>query len=216
MIALCRDEDYRRALLAADLAIADSGFMVLLWKCFTGERVPRISGLEHVKRLLEHESVWQPGAVLWVVPTESSREKLEQFLARTGEDRGRRTAAGGTTAACHDRRRVSSEDLKRGRDSARPSSQAGSSVAPSQHLSISASQHLDNVYIAPRYSRPVEDEALLTLVRQTRPETHRHRRRWRHSGQARTLPARAPRLPAGDPLHRRGARLSHRRPGPHP
>jgi hypothetical protein len=28
--------------------------MVLLWKFFTGERVPRISGLEHMKRLLEH------------------------------------------------------------------------------------------------------------------------------------------------------------------
>jgi len=59
MINLCRDADYRRALLSAELAIADSGFMVLLWKFFTGENVPRISGLEHVKRLLEHESVVQ-------------------------------------------------------------------------------------------------------------------------------------------------------------
>lgn len=81
MINLCRDEDYRRALLAADVAVADSGFMVLLWKLFTGERVPRISGLEHIKRLLEHESVRQPGAVLWVVPRESSRDKLLAFLA---------------------------------------------------------------------------------------------------------------------------------------
>ncbi len=83
MINLCRDADYRRALLASDLAIADSGFMVLLWRSFTGERVPRISGLEHVKRLLEHESVREPGATLWVVPTESSRVKLLDFLAPT-------------------------------------------------------------------------------------------------------------------------------------
>jgi UDP-N-acetyl-D-mannosaminuronic acid transferase (WecB/TagA/CpsF family) len=82
MINLCRDEDYRRALLSSDLAIADSGFMVLLWRLFAGERVPRISGLEHVKRLLEHESVRQPGAALWVVPTESSREKLLAFVQR--------------------------------------------------------------------------------------------------------------------------------------
>jgi UDP-N-acetyl-D-mannosaminuronic acid transferase (WecB/TagA/CpsF family) len=82
MINLCRDEDYRRALLASDLAIADSGFMVLLWRLFAGEQVPRISGLEHVKRLLEHESVRQPGAALWVVPTESSREKLLAFVRR--------------------------------------------------------------------------------------------------------------------------------------
>ena len=83
MINFCRDEDYRRALLSAELAIADSGFMVLLWKFFTGERVPRISGLEHVKRLLEHESVREPGAVLWVVATETSREKLVEFLTGT-------------------------------------------------------------------------------------------------------------------------------------
>ncbi len=81
MINLCRDEDYRRALLSAELTIADSGFMVLLWKFFTGERVPRISGLEHVKRLLEHESVRATGAVLWVVATETSRDKLLAFLS---------------------------------------------------------------------------------------------------------------------------------------
>ncbi len=88
LINLCRDADYRRALLAADLAIADSGFMVLLWRLFTGETVPRISGLEHVKRLLEHESVQEPGAVLWVVPTDTSREKLLEFLAQRTGSRG--------------------------------------------------------------------------------------------------------------------------------
>lgn len=93
LINLCRDEDYRRALLSAQLAIADSGFMVLLWKLFTGESVPRISGLEHVKRLLEHESVKQPGAVLWVVATEASRTKLREFLARESEDSRRRSEA---------------------------------------------------------------------------------------------------------------------------
>ncbi|MBA3831091.1 MAG: WecB/TagA/CpsF family glycosyltransferase [Chthoniobacterales bacterium] len=94
LINLCRDADYRRALLASDLAIADSGFMVLLWKFFTGERVPRISGLEHVKRLLEHQSVRQPGAALWVVATEASREKLLDFLAlreRTLQDQSPRS-----------------------------------------------------------------------------------------------------------------------------
>jgi UDP-N-acetyl-D-mannosaminuronic acid transferase (WecB/TagA/CpsF family) len=84
MINLCRDEDYRHALLNADLAIADSGFMVLLWRFFTGESVPRISGLEHVKPLLEHESVRQAGAVVWVVATEASREKLLRYLREAG------------------------------------------------------------------------------------------------------------------------------------
>ena len=58
--------------------------MVLLWKLFAGETVPRISGLEYMKRLVEHESVRQPRAVLWVVATQSSREKLLTFL-RAGQ-----------------------------------------------------------------------------------------------------------------------------------
>jgi UDP-N-acetyl-D-mannosaminuronic acid transferase (WecB/TagA/CpsF family) len=128
MINLCRDEDYRRALLSAEIAIADSGFMVLLWKLFTGERVPRISGLEHVKRLLEHESVRQPGAVLWVVATETSKAKLLELL-------------GGTRAI----------------------------ASPVSAFSVSDFS-FSNVYVAPKYSRPVEDEVLLALVRQTPPK----------------------------------------------
>ena len=82
MINLCRDEDYRQALLEAQLAIADSGFMVLLWKLFNGEKVSRISGLEHVKRLLEHESVRRDGATLWVVPNDRGEKRLRAFLSR--------------------------------------------------------------------------------------------------------------------------------------
>lgn len=126
MINLCRDEDYRRALLSAELAIADSGFMVLLWKLFTGEKIPRISGLEHVKRLLDHESVRQPGAVLWVVPTETSRARLEEFLRHASQ----------------------STDL--------------------WLLTSDLLQPL--IYVAPKYSRPVADETLLGLVRQTHPK----------------------------------------------
>src|SRR5206468_2516866 len=94
MINLCRDEDYRQAILRADLAIADSGFMVLLWKLFTGQTVRRISGLEHVKRLLEHDSVRAPGAVVWVVATESSRAKLEGFLKAKLEGRRQKEEMG--------------------------------------------------------------------------------------------------------------------------
>ncbi len=150
MINLCQDEDYRRALLAADLVIADSGFMVLLWKFFTGERVPRISGLEHVKRLLEHESVQPPGAVLWVVATESSREKLIDFLA------------GGTRA-------VASLDRGSGSTESRPTDEDLETRPASQDFSVSESQVFPAIYVAPKYGRPVQDEALLALVRQKRP-----------------------------------------------
>jgi UDP-N-acetyl-D-mannosaminuronic acid transferase (WecB/TagA/CpsF family) len=82
MVNLKYDEDYRQALAAADLAIADSGWMVLLWKLITGQRVTRISGLEFVKRLLEHETMRRPDSTVWVLPSETAREKTIQFFKR--------------------------------------------------------------------------------------------------------------------------------------
>jgi len=133
LINLCRDAEYRHAILESDLAIADSGFMVFLWKLFTGETVPRISGLEHVKRLVRHESVKRPGGVLWVVATRSSGEKLLAFL-QSGE----------YTRLCS---------------------------APRTHeLSSGTPVSEGDIYIAPKYGRPVQDEALLEIARQKCPE----------------------------------------------
>lgn len=117
MINLCEDADYRRALLAADLTIADSGFMVLLWRLFTGRRVTRISGLEHVKRLIEHETARQPGAALWIVPSKAARERTLAFLRSKG---------------------------------------------------IPAAD--EDVYFAPKYGRPVKDEALVEVIARRRPK----------------------------------------------
>jgi N-acetylglucosaminyldiphosphoundecaprenol N-acetyl-beta-D-mannosaminyltransferase len=132
MINFCRDEEYRRALLASDLMIADSGFMVLLWKLFTGETVPRISGLEHVKRFLEHECIRQPGAVLWIVATGEAGEKLLAFL-KSGQ---------------------------RIRPGAAPDARDFSSGIPVSEK---------NIFVAPKYGRSIADEALLQIVRQSRP-----------------------------------------------
>src|SRR5262245_64057754 len=49
---LREDEMYRRAVLAADLAIADSGLMVLLWRLFRREKISRIYGLKYSQHLL--------------------------------------------------------------------------------------------------------------------------------------------------------------------
>ncbi len=50
---LREDKPYRRATLAADLAIADSGLMVLTWRLLRREKVQRVSGLKYLTRLLE-------------------------------------------------------------------------------------------------------------------------------------------------------------------
>ena len=116
MVNLRYDRDYRDALAAADFAIADSGWMVLLWKIRTGRRLTRISGFVYTKRLLEHETVRKANAVMWIVPSPSARDKLVDLLRR-------------------------------------------------REIPVAAA----NVYVAPRYARPVRDEILLNRIRHQRP-----------------------------------------------
>src|SRR5436190_23256648 len=72
---LREDETYRRAIVAADLAIADSGLMVVLWRLLRRENLQRISGfkyLKHLLRKLKGEGI----EVFWVLPNERARQKL--------------------------------------------------------------------------------------------------------------------------------------------
>jgi UDP-N-acetyl-D-mannosaminuronic acid transferase (WecB/TagA/CpsF family) len=80
LVKLTEDEDYRRALTAADMVIADSGAMVLLWKIFTGRRVERISGLKFLKRLVARLASHPDERVLWIVPSEHAHEKTIAWL----------------------------------------------------------------------------------------------------------------------------------------
>jgi N-acetylglucosaminyldiphosphoundecaprenol N-acetyl-beta-D-mannosaminyltransferase len=79
---LREDEPYRRAVLAADLAIADSGLMVLLCRFFRGENLPRISGLKYLKHLLASLKGERTGNVFWILPSERARQKLLNWSAR--------------------------------------------------------------------------------------------------------------------------------------
>lgn len=82
LVRICEDEGYRRAVTSADMAIADSGAMVLLWKLLTGRRVERISGLKFLKHLVTRLGS-QPGErVLWIVPSEAAHEKTIAWLRR--------------------------------------------------------------------------------------------------------------------------------------
>jgi UDP-N-acetyl-D-mannosaminuronic acid transferase (WecB/TagA/CpsF family) len=80
LVKLSEDEDYRRALTSADMAIADSGAMVLLWRIFTGRRVERISGLKFLKRLMTRLASHPGERVLWIVPSEQAHEKTIAWL----------------------------------------------------------------------------------------------------------------------------------------
>lgn len=79
---LCEDEIYRRAILAADLAIADSGLMVVLWRLFQRESLQRISGLKYLKHLISTLKGGGTGEVLWILPNERARQKLFDWSRR--------------------------------------------------------------------------------------------------------------------------------------
>jgi len=76
------DETYRRALLAADLAIADSGLMALLWRVLRREKISRISGLKYLKHLLRKMKGEGAGEIFWILPSERARQKLFEWSRR--------------------------------------------------------------------------------------------------------------------------------------
>jgi N-acetylglucosaminyldiphosphoundecaprenol N-acetyl-beta-D-mannosaminyltransferase len=73
---LREDEPYRSAMLSADLAIADSGLMVLTWRLLRRERVQRISGLKYLKQLLARLEREGSARVFWILPGTRARQKL--------------------------------------------------------------------------------------------------------------------------------------------
>jgi len=79
---LREDERYRCAVLEADLAIADSGLMVLLWRVIRRERLQRISGLKYLKHLIGKLKVEEKADGFWVLPTKDARLRLLDWSRR--------------------------------------------------------------------------------------------------------------------------------------
>jgi UDP-N-acetyl-D-mannosaminuronic acid transferase (WecB/TagA/CpsF family) len=82
-VDLVKSVSYREALNTADLVLTDSGFMVLLWRAFTGEKLPRHSGLKFIRAVLDRPELKQPGAVFWVMP--SAEEDVRNRAWLTGQ-----------------------------------------------------------------------------------------------------------------------------------
>ena len=76
--------EYRDALLHADVAITDSAFMVLIWNFISRHRVPRVSGLEYLKELLQEPEVREPGNTLWIMASPKSAKKNVDWLRSQG------------------------------------------------------------------------------------------------------------------------------------
>jgi UDP-N-acetyl-D-mannosaminuronic acid transferase (WecB/TagA/CpsF family) len=86
LVKIENDPAYRRALVEADLAIADSGFMVLLWRLLQRRTIARISGLKYLRILLADTRLRERGSTFLVLPHQSSLEKALVWLRHKGFD----------------------------------------------------------------------------------------------------------------------------------
>src|ERR1039457_6019050 len=75
LVEMQADEHYREALLSADLAITDSGLMVLMWRILSAKNIPRVSGLEYLKLLLKANAFQPSESVLWIMPNARARDQ---------------------------------------------------------------------------------------------------------------------------------------------
>lgn len=83
---MAQNREYREALINADVAIADSAFMVLLWNWMQGDSIRRLSGLRYLRELLKQDDFRAAGNTLWVMPGAASTERNLAWLKSQGID----------------------------------------------------------------------------------------------------------------------------------
>ena len=76
------DESYRRAVLGADLAIADSGLMVLTWRLLRHKKIRRISGLSYLRHLVVKLKGEGSREIFWVLPSQRAQQRLLDWSRR--------------------------------------------------------------------------------------------------------------------------------------
>jgi UDP-N-acetyl-D-mannosaminuronic acid transferase (WecB/TagA/CpsF family) len=84
LIDLGTNASYREALLNADLAIADSAFMVMAWNRLQGDSINRLSGLEYLRELLKQPDIRLPGNCVWIMASAVSAERNLSWLDGQG------------------------------------------------------------------------------------------------------------------------------------
>lgn len=80
LVDLKNDAHYREALFNADLAITDSGLMVLVWQLLSRKRISRVSGLRYLKLLFEQQALHPDESVVWIMPSVSARDQNLHWL----------------------------------------------------------------------------------------------------------------------------------------
>lgn len=87
---LMTNSAYRSAVTTADVAIMDSGIMVLLWNSMNllskRNRIERLSGLKFLDVLLMQSALRSAGQSLWLMPSKEDMEINLEWLRRNGFD----------------------------------------------------------------------------------------------------------------------------------
>jgi N-acetylglucosaminyldiphosphoundecaprenol N-acetyl-beta-D-mannosaminyltransferase len=78
---LRHDASYREAVARADLALPDSGAMVLMWRVLRGRQITRISGLKYLQQLSTRLFTDTP-KTLWILPNDRARQKTTAWVTR--------------------------------------------------------------------------------------------------------------------------------------
>jgi exopolysaccharide biosynthesis WecB/TagA/CpsF family protein len=81
---LAHDPGYREALQGADLVIADSAFMVMIWNWLKHDSIRRVSGLKYLSSLLKQPDFYQPDGSFWIMASEKSARRNTSWLRRQG------------------------------------------------------------------------------------------------------------------------------------
>ena len=84
LTALSTSAGYRDALTHADLAIADSSLMVLVWNLLQPKPIRKLSGLAYLRELLKAPDLRRPEASFWVMADQASAATNVRWLQQEG------------------------------------------------------------------------------------------------------------------------------------
>ena len=74
------DADYRIALQKADLVLADSELLVLLWRLASRRRLNKISGIAYLKCLLSDWATEKTETLFWIVSSDAAKRNAIAWL----------------------------------------------------------------------------------------------------------------------------------------
>jgi UDP-N-acetyl-D-mannosaminuronic acid transferase (WecB/TagA/CpsF family) len=81
---LSDDAGYRDALLGADVAIADSALMVMVWNFLQKDNIRRLSGLEYLVKLLKQANSLVARRSFWIMANRTSADRNLEWLREQG------------------------------------------------------------------------------------------------------------------------------------